>query len=127
MVELHNNVLSEGIERTEKIEGTEGLDYILSHFQEPIWPRTISTKPTDKKQILIYSKEGALARFKQANWLDCRISAYPSYTEYKGINRQAPDFIFIDLDKATFDTEKAHNNALATTLENIKEISPLRQ
>jgi hypothetical protein len=62
-----------------------------------------------------------LARFKQANWLDCRISAYPSYTEYKGINRQAPDFIFIDLDKATFKTETAHNKALAITLENIKQ------
>ena len=102
-------------------EGIEGLDYLLSHFKEPIWPRTISTKTTDKRQILVYSKEGALARFKQANWLDCRISGYPSYTEYKGINRQAPNFIFIDLDKATFNTEKAHNNALATTLENIKQ------
>ena len=53
--------------------------------------------------------------------MDCRISAYPSYTEYKGINRQAPDFIFIDLDKATFKTEKAHNDVLTTTLENIKQ------
>jgi hypothetical protein len=103
------------------IEGPEGLDYLLTHFQEPIWPRTISTKTTDKRQILIYSKEGALARFKQANWLDCRISAYPSHTEYKGINRQAPNFIFIDLDKATFKTETAHNKALAITLENIKQ------
>jgi hypothetical protein len=103
------------------VEEVEGFDYLLSHFKEPIWPRTISTKTTDKRQILVYSKEGALARFKQANWLDCRISAYPYYTEYKGINRQAPDFIFIDLDKATFKTEKAHNNALVTTLENIRQ------
>jgi hypothetical protein len=103
------------------LRGHEGLVYLLCYFQEPIWPRTISTKTTDKRQILVYSKEEALARFKQANWLDCRISAYPSYTEYKGINRQAPNFIFIDLDKATFDTEKAHNDALTTTLENIKQ------
>jgi hypothetical protein len=101
--------------------GIEGLDYLLTHFNEPTWPRTISTKTTDKKQILVYSKEEALARFKQANWLDCRISAYPFYTEYKGINRQAPNFIFIDLDKATFKIEKARNNALSKTLQNISQ------
>ena len=94
------------------IKISEGLDYLLSHFpgqeQEPIWPRTISTRTTDKRQILVYSREEALARFKQASWLDCRISAYHSYTEYKGINRQAPNFIFIDLDRATFNTEGLH-------------------
>jgi hypothetical protein len=116
-LEFHNNVLSQVID----IPGEEGFDYILSHFKEPVWPRTISTKTTDKRQVLIYSKEEVLARFKQTNWLDCRISAYPSYTEYKGINRQAPDFIFIDLDKATFKTEKTHNNALSKTLENIEQ------
>jgi hypothetical protein len=115
--EFHNNVL----ERIERIEGIEGLDYILNHFQEPIWPRTISTRTSDRRQILVYSKEEALARFKQANWLDCRISAYPSYTEYKGINRQAPNSIFIDLDRSTFKTDKAHNIALSKTLENIRQ------
>jgi hypothetical protein len=53
--------------------------------------------------------------------LDCRISAYPSYTEYKGINRQAPNSIFIDLDRSTFKTDKAHNIALSKTLENIRQ------
>jgi hypothetical protein len=53
--------------------------------------------------------------------LDCRINAYPSYTEFKGINRQAPNFIFIDLDRLTFKTDKAHKLALSTTLKNIKE------
>jgi hypothetical protein len=24
----------------------EGIDFILGHFQEPVWPRTISTKTT---------------------------------------------------------------------------------
>src|ERR687886_2238921 len=41
-----------------------------------IWPRTISTKATEGKQILVYNKEEALARFKQSNYLDCRINAY---------------------------------------------------
>jgi hypothetical protein len=115
-LEFHNNVL---LDRG----GQDGLDFILGHFpkQEPTFPRTISTRTTDKRQILVYGKGEALARFKQANWQDCRISAYPSYTEYKGINRQAPNFIFIDLDRSTFNTETAHNKALTTTLENIKQ------
>ena len=64
----------------------QGLDFILEHFefQYFIWPRTISTKTTQGRQILVYSKEEAFARFKQANFLDCRISAYPSskYTRH---------------------------------------------
>jgi hypothetical protein len=48
----------------------EGLDFILSHFQEPIFPRTISTHTTGGKQVLVYSKAEALARFRQSNFLN---------------------------------------------------------
>jgi hypothetical protein len=37
------------------------------------------------------------------------------------INRQAPDFIFIDLDRSSFKTERAHKLALNVTLKNISE------
>jgi hypothetical protein len=51
-----------------------GLDFILGHFDMGfIWPRTISTMTTHGRQILVYNKEEAFARFKQANYLDCRI------------------------------------------------------
>jgi hypothetical protein len=35
----------------------EGLDFILSHFEEPIWPRTIFTKTLGKQYTVsaIYS------------------------------------------------------------------------
>jgi hypothetical protein len=59
--------------------------------------------------------------YEQSDFLDCRINAYRSYTEYKGINRHPPDFIFIDLDKSSFNTERAHRMALTATLKNIKE------
>ena len=49
---------------------SEGLDFILSHFEEPIWPRTIFTY-TLGRQLLVYNKQEALARFKQANFIDC--------------------------------------------------------
>jgi len=99
----------------------EGLDFIVGLVKEPIWPRTISTYVTEERQLLVFNKQEAIARFKQSDFLDCRISAYPFYTNYKGINRQAPDFIFIDLDRSTFKTEKAHKLALTATFKNIRE------
>jgi hypothetical protein len=73
-----------------KLKVIEGLDFILSHCKDPIWPRTISTHATEGKQVLVFNKEEALARYEQANFVDCRISAFPDYTEWHGINRQAP-------------------------------------
>ena len=56
----------------------EGLDYILSHFEgQRLWPRAISTKTTEGRQVVVNSIEEALARFTQSDFLDCRISAYP--------------------------------------------------
>ena len=69
---------------------------------EPIWPRTISTKTTEGRQVLVCTKEEALARFTQANYLDCRTSANADYTQWSGTNTQAPNFIFIDLDLSRF-------------------------
>jgi hypothetical protein len=70
---------------------------------------------------LVYNREEALARFKAANFLDCRISAYPDYVEFDRINRQHPNFIFINLDRSGFKTERAHKLALSLTLKNIQE------
>ncbi len=112
----------------------EGLEYILSHFihQMQLWPRTISTKTTEGRQVIVYSKEEALARFKQANYMDCRISAYPYWrpsitSDFVGIkNTIAPDFIMIDLDLCNFDlSHKALRHALRHTLRKIKEILQL--
>jgi len=82
----------------------KGLDYILSHFehQTQIWPRTVSTKATEGRQTIAYSNEEALTRFKLANFMDCRISAYPYWrssitSNFIGIrNAIAPNFIMID-------------------------------
>ena len=100
----------------------EGLDFILGHFEEPVWPRTISTKTTEGRQVLVYNKEEALARFKQSNYMDCRINAYPNYVEFQGINRQPPNFIFIYIDTSTFKTERAFNMAINKTCRNIKQM-----
>jgi hypothetical protein len=97
------------------------LDFILSHFEEPIWPRTISTHATEGRQILAYNKDDAITRYKQSSLLDCRINAFPNYTEYRGINRQAPNFLFLDLDRCAFGSEKAFNTAYSKTLRNLSD------
>jgi hypothetical protein len=92
----------------------EGLDFITSHFEEPVWPKTIFTE-TLGKQHTVYSKEQALARFKQSNLLDCRINAYLDYIEFKGINRQSPNFIFIDIDRCLFRTYREFWGAVGSS------------
>jgi len=76
----------------------------------------MSTKTTEGRQIIVYSKEEALAGLKAANYLDCKINAYSRFVEWKGINRQPPNFIFIDLDQDRF---KLIDRALDKTLDNI--------
>lgn len=98
---------------------SEGLDFILSHFKEPIFPRTISTNVTGGSQFMVTDKSQALTAYQSADCLDCRINAYPAYTGYKGVNRQEPNFIFIDLDGTNFVSPKALKLALTATLKNI--------
>jgi hypothetical protein len=73
-----------------------------------LWPRTISTKTTEGRQIIVNTREEAIARFKQSNYLNCRIRAYPycrrtiTATSANGL---APNFIMIDLDVCNFDND----------------------
>src|SRR5437867_8954658 len=78
------------------------LDFILNHFPEPIFPRTISTFKSQGKQFEVFSKEEMVKAYEESNFVDSRVNAYPSFTEYKGIQRYPPNFIFADLDLSTF-------------------------
>ena len=103
------------------IEIELGLDFILSHLEEPIlFPRTIMTKKLGY-QLTIYSKEEALEHFIDSELADCRINAYPNLTEYKDIPRYKPSFLFIDLDKNNFKSNGKFELALYNTLKNIKK------
>lgn len=104
-----------------KIKFLEGFNFILSHFDGQLLPRTITTYNLKNKQVEVFSKEEALKLFEDSNYIDCRINAFPSFTEYKGIQRYPPDFIFIDLDKSNFQTEKELQRTLRNILTNIKE------
>jgi hypothetical protein len=102
------------------------LDYILCHFEgQNLWPRTVSTKSTEGRQVVIKSREEALARFAQANFLDCRISAYPigsKLSSFVGVNLDiVPSIVMIDLDREAFKTQRAFEMALTKTLRKIQE------
>jgi hypothetical protein len=59
--------------------------------------------------------------FEQSDFVDCRINNFPSFTNYKGIQRYPPDSILIDIDRSTFKDNKSFENAVSKTLKNIKE------
>jgi hypothetical protein len=91
----------------------ENIQFILDHFQEPLLPRTISTRRSEGRQILIHDVNEIYQEFEKSKFIDCRISAFPS------IENPVPNFIFIDLD----DIHKniSLDKILQITLSNIKK------
>jgi hypothetical protein len=71
----------------------EGLELILSHIESRIfsgdskpsyfnlWPKTISTAKMEGAQIRVNSPNQAISEFYKARFLDCKINAYPNYTD----------------------------------------------
>lgn len=104
------------------------IDFILSHFegQLQLFPRKMMTDKVSW-QFTVTSREEILERCKESNFVDCRINAYPEYTEYDGIVRQAPDFIFVDLDLPNFDYDKSKmDRILKGTLNKIYRIGEVK-
>ena len=60
------------------IDLCNNLDLILRHLQPPIFPRTVSTKNTVDRQIVVYNEEEILSRFRDSDFIDCRINSYPN-------------------------------------------------
>ena len=98
------------------------IDFILSHFPEPVFPRTISTYKSQGKQFIAFGKEGMVEAYTESNFIDCRVNGYPSYTEFNGVQRYPPNFIFIDLDLSLFESSQVLNKALNRTLLTMKKM-----
>jgi non-catalytic primase subunit PriX-like protein len=99
----------------------ENLDFILVHFANPLFPRNIMTKALGHQKEVFDSQE-AFSYFRASNYEDCRINAYPSYTEYQGINLTAPSFIMIDLDLKDFQSQEMLDKTLYKTLSKINKV-----
>jgi hypothetical protein len=99
----------------------ESVHFILSHFETPgplqTFPRKIMTV-NYSGQFSVNSIEDTLKRYKEAEFKDCRINAYPETIENNGKLIQPPNFIFIDLDLSNFGNDitkldKVKNNTIA--------------
>ena len=102
-------------------EVEQGLEFILTHFKSPDFPRTISTYSTRNAQIRMFDKRPTLENFKTASYLDCRINVYPDYTSFKDINRTAPSFFMCDLDLKDFNMDlKSLDKVLHTSVTKIR-------
>jgi hypothetical protein len=124
---LHDKV------REKKVE--EGLELIIHHLDDSwaIWPRWIScsrviakvgienTITKERTSRLVRSKQEALAWFKAANFLDCRISAYPYHIDPSKIDT-APSLLLVDIDREHSDTTEEFELYAAQTLKNFKEL-----
>ncbi len=82
--------------RKEKV--AKGIDFILSHFKaahQQIFPRKMSTAITNGRQFVVWSEDQILLECEKANYVDCRLNAYPVFEEGRCIS---PSIIFIDID-----------------------------
>src|SRR3954451_1565238 len=95
------SIMTTSINKDDDDRIKESLEFILSHLQEPIFPRKIMTKDLGY-QLEVFDKQEALGYFKSSRYEDCRINAYPPFTEYHGINRTPISFLMIDLDLKDF-------------------------
>jgi len=110
----------------------QGLDLMLSMFQEPLWPRNVSTASTQDKQYCVEDRARALVFYNAAQRKDCRIAVFPNYDEIlKNLQTQEtkaepiPNHIFIDLDAKDFNNDiNQLNAALKSTLRRMhKELN----
>ena len=99
--DFKSNQTSEGVNLN---EFEASMDFITSHFSNQLqdFPRKMMTLKQNW-QFTVTSKEEILRKCEESDYIDCRINAYPEYVEFKGIVRQPPDFVFIDLDLSNFD------------------------
>ncbi len=99
-----------------------GLGFILDHLKEPLWPRTISTKTTEGIQIPVKNEQEALAWYKAANFLDCRINAYSYYYRKEDVRlRRMIDLVMIDLDQCNFKSSQELDRARNKTFKKTQE------
>jgi hypothetical protein len=104
----------------------QNIRFILSHFKEPIFPRTISSRNTmyDATQFKVaYSEEEMLRTYEQSKFIDCRVSIYrSSYAQECPEDQRIADLIIFNVYKPIFMRESVQIKALYVILDAIKKI-----
>jgi hypothetical protein len=92
----------------------------------------MSTAFSDNKQFTVYNKEQILNECIKADFIDCRINAYPFLNNPINSSMQAPNLIFIDLDlnkklpsyEAKTNLEKSKNKSIRIISERLNGSQP---
>ena len=123
--------LSSYPQRSEKIKNKikQNIRFILSHFKEPIFPRTISSRSTTcaGTQIkVVYNEKEMFKAYEQSEFIDCRVSVYRSSYATQECHHthenQVADLITFNVYKPIFMRESAQIKALYAILQAIKRI-----
>ena len=111
----------------------QNIRFILSHFKEPIFPRTITSRSTtcDGPQFkVVYDEKEMFRTYEQSKFIDCRVSVYRSSVsteechDDENLNLQLADLITFNVYKPIFMRESAQIKALYAILQAIKRILP---
>jgi len=113
--------------RKDKVK--QNIRFILSHFEEPIFPRIITARSTtcDATQFkVVYNEKEMLRTYEQSKFIDCRVSIHrSSYATQKchdNQNLEVADLIIFNVYKPIFMRESAQIKALYAILQAIKGI-----
>jgi hypothetical protein len=104
----------------------QNIRFILSHFKEPIFPRTISSRSTeyDATQLKVaYSEKDMFRIYEQSEFIDCKVSIYrSSYAQERLDDQRIADLIIFNVYKPIFMRESVQIKALYVILDAIKKI-----
>src|SRR5215469_3574256 len=93
----------------------EGLDFILSHLEPPIWPREISAGMATSKEV---SDEASALNFFEYYRVDCKINAY------RPVKKQPPSLLSLHLNKKYLESVLRRIKKLLQGYPTILELSP---
>src|SRR5712691_4637287 len=89
----------------------QNIRFILSHFKEPAFPRTITSRSTtcDGTQFkVVYDEKEMFRTYQESKFIDCRVSIHrSSYAteechDNESLNLQVADLITINVYKPIF-------------------------
>ena len=115
--------------RKNKVE--QNIRFILSHFKEPLFPRTITARSTtcDETQFkVVYDEKEMFRTYEQSKFIDCRVGIYRSpyateeYHDDENLKLQVADLITFNVYKPIFMRESAQLKAVYAILQAIKRI-----
>src|SRR6266852_4312869 len=123
--------LSSHQQQSEKMKNKvkQNIRFILSHFKEPTFPRTISSRSTtcDGTQVkVVYEEKEMFRTYEQSKFIDCRVSIYRSsyaaeeYHDDENLKLQVADLISFKVYKPIFMRESAQIKAVYAILQAIK-------